>query len=420
MKDNLSIVVTMLIFVILIVIFPLYNYFERQDDMSYNLALKATTNFVDEVLENGYITQDMYKEYTSELANTGNIYDIQLEAHKKVLTNNLANSNNYDEQFKIEYNKDILADNSDAENIMDASIVKGNAYYLNEGDQFYVKMNNSNTTMAGAIFNTIVPTASKERISVNYGGVVKNQAWEKVDAKYYDLANIVVDCPDVSYKSKTINNTTTYDFNGEPEDGITLIPSGNADDNIKLVADGPEDNKSWWNKLVGHTWELTGPGITGSKKTNTQIGEEYTLSFDNFSVEGDYILKVRGTDSINETNATEIKITVTKQLSGGTGEGGFTSKQVLNKQTDEFLNAYPKKLHLEIYLGNTGHNFSGDIVKIFGIKSDGTEENILDTTMGVIAKKDSKNYVKKFKSDKVITKTNIVLLDSYTYERCGI
>ena len=51
MKDNFSIVITMLIFVILIVIFPLYNYFERQDDMSYNLALKATTNFVDEVLQ---------------------------------------------------------------------------------------------------------------------------------------------------------------------------------------------------------------------------------------------------------------------------------------------------------------------------------------------------------------------------------
>lgn len=51
MKDNLSIVISMIIFVILIVIFPLYNYFERQDDMSYNLALKTTTNFVDEVTE---------------------------------------------------------------------------------------------------------------------------------------------------------------------------------------------------------------------------------------------------------------------------------------------------------------------------------------------------------------------------------
>ena len=55
MKDNLSIIVTMIVFVILIVIFPLYNYFERQDDMSYNMVLKSTTNFIDEVVNCGYI-----------------------------------------------------------------------------------------------------------------------------------------------------------------------------------------------------------------------------------------------------------------------------------------------------------------------------------------------------------------------------
>ena len=79
MRDNLSIVIAMLVFVILVVIFPLYNYFERQDDMSYNLALKATTNFVDEVLETGYLTQEMYDNYINLLGDTGNIYDIQFK-----------------------------------------------------------------------------------------------------------------------------------------------------------------------------------------------------------------------------------------------------------------------------------------------------------------------------------------------------
>ncbi|MEG2348787.1 MAG: hypothetical protein RSB67_03985, partial [Clostridia bacterium] len=85
MKDNLSIVVTIIILVVLIVIFPLYNYFERQDDMSYNLALKATTAFVEEVLNSGYITQQMYTDYISQLSNTGNAYSVNLEAHRKKL-----------------------------------------------------------------------------------------------------------------------------------------------------------------------------------------------------------------------------------------------------------------------------------------------------------------------------------------------
>lgn len=86
MKDNLSIIITVLILVILIVVFPLYNLFERQDDMSYNVVLKATSEFVEEVLQNGYVDEEMYANFVSELANTGNIYDIQLEAHKKVIT----------------------------------------------------------------------------------------------------------------------------------------------------------------------------------------------------------------------------------------------------------------------------------------------------------------------------------------------
>ncbi len=72
MQDNISIIITMIIFVTLVVIFPLYNLFERQDDMSYTLALKATTSFVDEIRNNGYIDQNGYNKYISELGNTGN------------------------------------------------------------------------------------------------------------------------------------------------------------------------------------------------------------------------------------------------------------------------------------------------------------------------------------------------------------
>ena len=84
MKDNLSIVITIIILVLLMVFFPLYNFFERQDDMSYNLVLKATSNFADEVMNNGYIDQRGYNNFVTNLANTGNVYDIEVEAHRKV------------------------------------------------------------------------------------------------------------------------------------------------------------------------------------------------------------------------------------------------------------------------------------------------------------------------------------------------
>ena len=198
MKDNLSIVILMIIFVMLIVFFPLYNYFERQDDMSYNLVLRETTTFVDKVLSNGYISNDTYQEFLDSLANTGNLYDVQLEAHKRIITsdtqNNAKGYKDYIEQYEIDYNDDILSIDPTKNNAnLTNKQIKGGIYTLEVGDQFYVKLKNSSTTMAGAIFNSIISTSSTERIVVNYGGIVKNNSWKKVDANYFtDISKPII------------------------------------------------------------------------------------------------------------------------------------------------------------------------------------------------------------------------------------
>lgn len=195
MKDNLSIVILMIIFVMLIVFFPLYNYFERQDDMSYNLVLRETTTFVDKVLSNGYISNDTYQEFVDTISNTGNLYDVQLEAHKRIITsdtqNNAKGYKDYIEQYEIDYNDDIFQDTTTNKANLNNKQIKGGIYTLEVGDQFYVKLKNSSTTMAGAIFNAIISTSSTERIVVNYGGIVKNNSWKKVDANYFtDISKI--------------------------------------------------------------------------------------------------------------------------------------------------------------------------------------------------------------------------------------
>lgn len=181
MKDNLSIVITIMVVVLLMVLFPLYNFFERQDDMSYNLVLKATTNFADQIMNNGYIDQDMYNNFVSELGNTGNIYDIQIEAHRKVLTKNNG-EDKYTEQSYIDYNDDIF--DTISKGALMAKTLKNNIYSLNAKDEIYVRVKNSNTTLAGSLFNSIIPTSSKTRIDVSYGGLIKNNSWAKVDATY--------------------------------------------------------------------------------------------------------------------------------------------------------------------------------------------------------------------------------------------
>lgn len=318
MKDNLSIVITMLVFVVLIVIFPLYNYFERQDDMSYNLALKETTAFVDEVLNSGYVDQQMYDDFVDKLAATGNIYDIQLEGHEKVKVKEDEDGNTYNEQYLISYNDDIFSsidsNNSvNMSNITKKNIING-AYFLNEGDQFYVKLKNANTTMAGAIFNTIVPTSKKDRIVVNYGGIVKNTSWNQVRQEYN------------AYKE-----TFTVTFNFYETDGMVF-------------------NKN--NKLTGfYVKAIENGGVT-------EVGPENTI-FNNIIWGTDAKYKIQGVNA-EDTEKLLAKIYTIKgvELESGTiaNETGDDPKFYDNKELIFCLEKVKSNVVINIYLQKNTFN----------------------------------------------------------------
>lgn len=79
MEDNLQRVFSILISILILFILPLYIAFEKIDDISYSLALKITSNFVDNVTAKGYVSKEMYNDYISRLSVTGNVYDVKME-----------------------------------------------------------------------------------------------------------------------------------------------------------------------------------------------------------------------------------------------------------------------------------------------------------------------------------------------------
>lgn len=79
MDGVLQRVISILIAVIIFFILPVYIAYEKKDDISYALALKMTTDFVENVNSKGYISSDMYADYLSKLAVTQNSYDIYME-----------------------------------------------------------------------------------------------------------------------------------------------------------------------------------------------------------------------------------------------------------------------------------------------------------------------------------------------------
>lgn len=321
MKDNLSIVITIIVLVLLMVLFPLYNFFERQDDMSYNLVLKATTNFADQVMNNGYIDQNMYNNLVNELGNTGNIYDIQIEAHRKVLTKDKDNitGDTYVEQSYIDYNDDIFNSLEKSNGVMDKQL-KNNIYLMNENDEIYVKVKNSNTTLAGSLFNSIIVTSSKTRIEVNYGGIIKNNSWAKIDATYKGHIQ-APGAPKVTVGGEEVKsgNSIQISYNKFIDTDIeaTSVAFNNQDTNIP-------------NEIEKYIWSITDNSTKESHDYNTSNKLEKK---EDFLKDGNtYKIEVYSVDKLGyRSDSTTITLEL-KEPSSTTGE---TRKALTNEDLEK-------------------------------------------------------------------------------------
>lgn len=279
MKDTLSMIVAVIFLVILLIILPLYNYFERQDDMSYNMTLKTVTMFVDEVAANGYIDQNMYDKFIQRLGQTGNSYDVQIEAQKRILTvdpNNISpdsGKETYIDQYKSYYNKDIFNDETGkTSNIIDKdNSLKNDVFFLDVGDKFYVTVKNTNTTMASALLNAIVSGAAKEKINITYGSTIKNNNWENTDISQLYQSDILVK---IELQDKNEPND-----NGQPEYNFEVAQDRILEYKIKIL-NADETNiasKITENiRLVGNTPNCF---ISPSSISSGSEDDEYIVKF---------------------------------------------------------------------------------------------------------------------------------------------
>ena len=232
MEGMLQRVVSIIVAVVIFFILPVYVAYEKRDDISYALALKMTTDFVENVKSKGYISSDMYSDYIKKLAVTENSYDIYLEHTAKKYnpviysyTDDLKtvrakfDYNLYKDEYKsgqitigsgnyagtynnliigydlsekiytqdqilamISTNQNALAEANNLEyyrnldyrslpstsNLYKLNSESNNIYTMNEGDEFNVIIKNKNITMASVIFNLITFGASSQNTTKVY------------------------------------------------------------------------------------------------------------------------------------------------------------------------------------------------------------------------------------------------------------
>lgn len=274
MKDTLSMIVAVIFLVILLLLLPLYNYFERQDDISYNIALKAVTTFVDEVTQNGYIDQPTYDSFIDRLTQTANSYNVQVEVKKRILTNDPSGEeDSYVEQYISYFNKDIFNEETGkTSNIIDRdNSLKNNVFFLDEGDKVYVNVKNTNTTMASSLLGIISPGAIKEKVNISYGAIVKNNAWENTDIAQLFQSDILV--------KVELQNPNEPNVNGNPEYNFQVASDRIFKFKVKILNEDDSNIASKITDNIRLVGELPNCYISPSSITTGSDEGEYIVEF---------------------------------------------------------------------------------------------------------------------------------------------
>ena len=186
--------------------------------------------------------------------------------------------------------------------------LKNNIYLMNENDEIYVKVKNSNTTLAGSLFNSIIVTSSKTRIEVNYGGIIKNNSWAKIDATYKGHIQ-APGAPKVTVGGEEVKsgNSIQISYNKFIDTDIeaTSVAFNNQDTNIP-------------NEIEKYIWSITDNSTKESYDYNTSNKLEKKEDF--FKDGNTYKIEVYSVDKLGYRSDSTIITLELKEPSSNTGE----------------------------------------------------------------------------------------------------
>ncbi len=172
MNDTVMAVIAIFLAAILMFIFPLMSTADRSDDISQQAVQTATTEFVDNIRSTGKITEDKYDSFVSKIAETGNSFDVEIEAQKlddsaRKKTTQASSSKVGENNYYSEYTSQI-----------ESTISDNGEYDLKEGDIVSVTVKNTNKTMGQVLKNFFYRVTGNDtyNIAAQHSGIVNVNA----------------------------------------------------------------------------------------------------------------------------------------------------------------------------------------------------------------------------------------------------
>ena len=172
MSDTVMTVIAIMAAAVLMFIFPLMSTADRGDDIAQQAVQTATVEFVDNIRSTGKITTDKYDDFLAIIAETGNSFDILIEA--KILDENARKKVQQASSSKVgenEYYSEFTAQIED-------KLENDGEYNLKEGDLVSVTVKNTNKTMSQILRNFFYQVTGNNtyNIAAQHSGIVNVNA----------------------------------------------------------------------------------------------------------------------------------------------------------------------------------------------------------------------------------------------------
>ena len=169
MEDAVGIIISIILFSFVITGVTVTHTTSTEEKMIQEYVDLKTTQFVDSVRSNGYMSRQMYMSYIQDLLRTGNVYELKMTkehaSYVPIYDDNGNFANDYQENMQKSYEKEIID-----------QVMSDEDYVFSKNDYFYVEVYSKNVTKNSKVMETLFNIFSQTKaIHTYYGGAIRNE-----------------------------------------------------------------------------------------------------------------------------------------------------------------------------------------------------------------------------------------------------
>lgn len=166
--ETFSKAIGMVVFIVLIFIFPMVYQSQRYDTVAQSYVSSITDDFIDNICETGKLAANDYTDFISALNKSGNLYDVNLTVKEINITKTAAGT--ISSTTREVTNDDII------KQLFSTSVAesKQNVMKIGSGSYVNVVVKNKNKTLSARLQQVFYATViDNPTIYVTDGGVVR-------------------------------------------------------------------------------------------------------------------------------------------------------------------------------------------------------------------------------------------------------